>query len=976
MNARLLPFVLLACACAALAYEEVAPPKNVALPPARSPADSLASITVPAGLRVELVAAEPLVMDPIDVAWGSDGRLWVVEMADYPMGLDGRGKSGGRIRVLSSSKNDGHYDRSTLFAEGLNFPNSVLPWRRGVLVAAAPDVLYLEDTDGDGRADRIEKRFVGFAEGNQQHRANGLQWSLDGWLHLANGNSGGKISSTQSGAILDIGRRDLRLRPDEGLFEPLSGQTQYGRNRDDWGNWFGGNNSNPVWHYALDDRYLRRNPHLVPPNPAVDVPVLPGAAPVYPTSTTLARFNDAHAANRFTSACGTMIYRDDLLGPAYAGNVFVCEPVHNLVHREIVRPAGPTFRSERAPAEQTAEFFASTDNWSRFTTARTGPDGALYVVDMYRRVIEHPTWIPAAWQKLLGDLRAGSDQGRIYRVVPVSTPLRPIPRLDRADAAGLVAALENPSGTVRDLAQQELTWRRDLAAVPALEKLAVASVRPVTRAQALCSLDTMGALRREPLLTALRDAHPGVLVQAVRLSERFATSADPELLALVTALATHADATVRQQVAYTLGEWRDPAAGEALARLMQHETDPFIRTAALSSALPHASTLLARLSSAGDDDGALVEIALATRQPAALVRLLATLCAPRTPALPPAQLIAFTGLLEKLRANRLSLSSLRTDGGPSAPAALAAAADLQARARALLADSTASLDQRRAAVGLLGLASERRDEDLRTLATLLAPQSPLELQLAAVAALARIDTKATPELLLSGWPGYGIKLRAAALDLLSSRTAWAAALLDRLETDRSMLAQIDAGRRAALGRHASSVIAARATRLFSAGIDPNRQQVIDRTLAAMRPLPRDPARGAAVFNTLCAACHRFGDIAGRAIGPDLAVVKDRSPEYLTTHILDPNRAIEDRYLLYTATTHDGRTLAGLLVGEAGSSVTFLGLDGVEQALLRRDLATLTVTGRSLMPDGLEASLDPQAMADLTAFLAHPPSSKK
>jgi putative membrane-bound dehydrogenase-like protein len=975
MNFRPLIIGALICASTALAYEEVAPPKNIALPPARSPAASLASITVPAGLRVELVAAEPLVMDPIDVAWGSDGRMWVVEMADYPMGLDGRGKPGGRIRVLSSSKNDGHYDRSTLFAEGLNFPNSVLPWRQGVLVAAAPDVLYLEDTDDDGRADRTEKRFVGFAEGNQQHRANGLQWSLDGWLHLANGNSGGKISSAKSGAVLDIGRRDLRLRPDEGLFEPLSGQTQYGRNRDDWGNWFGGNNSNPVWHYALDDRYLRRNPHLVPPNPTVDVPALPGAAPVFPTSTTFARFNDAHAANRFTSACGTMIYRDDLLGPAYAGNVFVCEPVHNLVHREIVRPAGTTFRSARAPAELTSEFFASTDLWSRFTTARTGPDGALYIVDMYRRVIEHPTWIPAAWQKVLGDLRAGSDLGRIYRVVPTSTPLRSIPRLDRAEARGLVAALENPSGTVRDLAQQELTWRRDLTAVLALEKLAATSSRPITRAQALCSLDTMGALRREPLLTALRDPHPGVLLQAVRLSEKFA-AADTELLALVTALATHADATVRQQVAYTLGEWRNPAAGEALARLVQRETDPFIRTAALSSALPHADTLLTRLSAAGDDDGALVEIALATRQPAALVGLLATLCAPRTPALPPAQLNAFTRFLEKLRAHRLSLSSLRTDGGPTAPAALAAAADLQTRARALIADSAASLEQRRAAVGLLGLAAERRDEDLRTLATLLAPQSPVELQLAAVAALARIDTKATPELLLAGWSGYGVQLRAAALELLSSRTAWAAALLARLETERPMLAQIDAGRRAALSRHASSVIAARATRLFSEGVDANRQAVVERYLTAMRPLPRNAGRGATVFNTLCAACHRFGDIAGGAIGPDLAVVKDRSPEYLTTHILDPNRAIEDRYMLYTVTTHDGRSLAGLLVGEAGSSLTLLGLDGVEQTLLRRDLAALTATGRSLMPDGLESALDAQAMADLVAFIANPPATKK
>ncbi|MBI4624139.1 MAG: hypothetical protein HY736_13105, partial [Verrucomicrobia bacterium] len=363
-------------------YEQLAPPPNVVLPAGRSPAESLAAIKVPADLQVELVAAEPLVLDPIDVSWGPDGRMWVVEMADYPLGMEGRGKPGGRIRFLESSKADGHYDKSTLFADGLNYPNSVVPWRQGVLVAATPDILYLEDTDGDGKADRVERILTGLGAGNQQHRANGLQWGLDGWLYLANGDSGGKITLARSGQSLDLGQRDFRLKPDEGRAEVQSGRSQWGRNRDDWGNWFGCNNSNPIWHYALEDHYLRRNPHLAPPNSTVTVSKTPGASQVYPLSETIARFNDPFGANRFTCACGTMIYRDDLLGAAYAGNVFICEPVHNLVHREIVQPAGVTFTSHRAPEEQTSEFFASSDNWSRFTALRAGPDGAVYIVDM------------------------------------------------------------------------------------------------------------------------------------------------------------------------------------------------------------------------------------------------------------------------------------------------------------------------------------------------------------------------------------------------------------------------------------------------------------------------------------------------------------------------------------------------------------------------------------------------------------------
>src|SRR5690606_10486278 len=180
-----------------------------------------------------------------------------------------------------------------------------------------------------------------------------------------------------------------------------------------------------------------------------------------------------------------MIYRDEWLGAEFAGNVFVCEPVHNLVHREIVRAEGVTFKSERAPGEQESEFLASTDNWSRFVSVRAGPDGALYVGDMYRLVIEHPQWIPAAWQKELGDLRAGANQGRIYRVRPKDATLRPVPRLDRAGPRELVEALESPSGTVRDLAQQQIAWRQEKSAAPALAQLAASATRPPTRAQAL-----------------------------------------------------------------------------------------------------------------------------------------------------------------------------------------------------------------------------------------------------------------------------------------------------------------------------------------------------------------------------------------------------------------------------------------------------------------------------------------------------------
>lgn len=972
MKTRTLSALITASFCVlatAWAYKEVPPPAKVVLPGPMTPAASLAAIAVPDDLEVELVAAEPLVRDPIDLAWGADGRMWVVEMADYPSGLDGKGQPGGRIRVLESTQGDGRYDKSTLFADGLRAPTSVLPWRGGVLVTAIPDVLFLEDTDGDGRADRREALFTGLGVGNEQHLTNGLQWGLDGWLHMANGNSGGKIVPAKGGPVIEVGQRDFRIRPDDGAIEVLSGASQVGRNRDDWGNWFGCNNSNPIWHFALEEHYLRRNPHLVPPNATVTVASVPGAARIFPRSATIARFNDPHGFNHITSACGVMIYRDELLGADYAGNVFVAEPVHNLVHRELIRPAGATFKSERAPQEQTSEFFASKDNWSRFTAMRAGPDGALYITDMYRLVIEHPKWIPDAWQKEIGDLRAGENAGRIYRVRPKGVALRATPRLDQADTAALVAALESPSGTVRDLAQQQLVWRREKSAAPALEHLVAQAARPATRVQALSTLSLLEVLSPAELAPALRDAHAGVRRLAVRLSERFVAT-EPAMLERIVTLAGDADAAVRQQVAYSLGEWKQPAAGLALLKLLQPAEDRFVRAAAMSSVLPHAETVLAELRRGGSGrDPLLIEIATVSDNARALAQILAVLAAPTSRESRQSKFATLAQLLDWLQRGNKSLAQLQSAGSAEMKDALAATDGLFVEARATAPNRDAPVPERVAAVKVLGRGRAGQNEDVELLARLLTPQSPVELQLAAVASLGRVNRTGVPEKLLAGWPGYGRDVRAAVLDLLASRPAWAQVLLDRAEAEPAIVAQIEPGRRIALSQHSNQKLAERAAKIFNAAIDQNRQKVIERYLAAMTPLRGEAGKGATAFANACSACHKFGDVAGRLIGPDLAAVKDRSAGYLVTHILDPNRAVEDRYVLYTVATHDGRSLAGMLAGEAGNSITLVGLDGVEQSILRSEVRSLVSTTRSLMPDGLEGAIDEQAMADLVAFLA-------
>src|SRR5438105_2062157 len=225
-----------------LAVPSIALPQDFKMEPPKSPADSLKCMKARPGFKVELMVAEPLVMDPIAFAWGADGKFWIVEMGDYPLGVDGKNKFGGKIKYLEKTQasrerkrpenarpEDATYDKATLFLDNLGYPTGVTPWGKGVIVTCAPDIFYAEDTDGDGKADKKVVLFTGFREGNQQHRVNGLVWGLDDWLYGANGDSGGKVKSLKTGKVVDISGRDFRLKPDTGEFEAVTGQTQFGR---------------------------------------------------------------------------------------------------------------------------------------------------------------------------------------------------------------------------------------------------------------------------------------------------------------------------------------------------------------------------------------------------------------------------------------------------------------------------------------------------------------------------------------------------------------------------------------------------------------------------------------------------------------------------------------------------------------------------------------------------------------------------
>ncbi|MBL9176506.1 MAG: hypothetical protein JNM65_00490, partial [Verrucomicrobiaceae bacterium] len=306
-----------------------------------SPEESAKKWHVREGYRVELVAAEPVVLDPVAFDWDEQGRLWVIEMADYPLGMDGNGKAGGRVVRLEDTDRDGRYDKRHVIVSDLSYPTGILTWREGVIVTAAPDIFFISP-DGTKKV-----LYTGFSTGNQQLRVNGLRWGMDGWVYCAAGahhggyNKGTQIECKLTGEKIDLGSRDFRFKPDTGEFDPQTGPSQFGRARDDWGHWFGVQNSFPLWHYVLQDHYLRRNPHIIPPDPIHQL--FPRNPPVYPASSMEKRFHSFDQAGRFTSACGIEVYRDQVLFSDAKTHAFTCEPFHNVVQHHILEDDGVTF---------------------------------------------------------------------------------------------------------------------------------------------------------------------------------------------------------------------------------------------------------------------------------------------------------------------------------------------------------------------------------------------------------------------------------------------------------------------------------------------------------------------------------------------------------------------------------------------------------------------------------------------------------
>ncbi|MEQ8790913.1 MAG: c-type cytochrome [Pirellulaceae bacterium] len=947
--------------------EENAAEDNVVGPLA--PAETLKHFQLEDGLRIELVAAEPDVIDPVAVRFDEDGRMWVVEMRDYPHGPGEGQRPQSRIKILEDADGDGRFEKVTVFADHLLFVTGVQPWRGGAFVTLAGRVAYMKDVDGDGRADTDETWYTGFAQENSQLRANHPRVGIDGHVYIANGLRGGSVVDAKNpGEPLSISGMDFRFDPHTREFEAISGVGQFGLTFDEFGNRFTVSNRNPLKHIVLEDHYLKRNPRAAVRAVFHDVAASGEDSRLYPIAQ--AWTTSTQHAGQFTAACGVFVYRGEGLPGDLRHSGFTCDPTGSLVHREVMRPAGATFTSR--PPREGVEFLASPDEWFRPVNLELGPEGALYVVDMYRAVIEHPQFMPEELKRR-PDLRDGDDRGRIYRIVPTHGKPEPVEKLSHANNARLIALLDSPLAWRRETAARLLLERQDKSTAAALPSMAAKGEHPAARAQALWLLSALDALDIKTVEQALGDKSPRVRKQAVKLSEAFLQDGDKTATrGKVVALAADDDPRVRFQVALTLAPIRSGEVAALADIARRGADDPWTRRAVAIASSDYSAELLvaivdslqqsAKRPAAAELElvGELSELAGANLRDNQAESLLASLAGlSDQPAMRELLTTGLLGLARSSARRRSSLDALIASAErKETRTRLQAAVD---RIAAVAADAKAAPARRIESIDLLGHVGAGG-----VLQTLAMSEAIVEVRRAALAALARTSAVEPWKKLAASLRAESPTIRGAILDGLLARTERTQFLLDEIAAGRVSIAEIDRVRTDRLLKHRDAKIRARSTELFADAIPADRQQVLADYQVTLK-MKSDPTRGQAVFKKNCATCHRIGGI-GVNVAPDIADSRTKTPAQILTDVLQPNRAIDANYVSYNVVDADGRVLNGLLTGETATSITLKQPEGKTVTLLRDEVEELRSSGVSLMPEGLEKNVSHQEMADLISFI--------
>jgi len=967
------------------------------------PEDALATFEMEPGFKIELLAAEPLVSDPVDMEIDEYGRLYVVEMHGYPLDKGGSGK----IKLISDTDGDGKLDKSTDFADGLVLPNGIMRWKKGILVTDAPNVLYFEDKDGDGKSDICDTILTGFSLSNPHINVNNPLYGLDNYIHLAHrgaittrnyedifGDKGTEIyfpDQPNNPRLPKNGdNRSIRFRPDNHLLESTSGSAQFGHTFDAWGHHLFGDNQNHAFAEVIAAPYINRNPELPVPGAIEGISDHGAAAEIYQITTNPER-QMFSGVGTMTSASGIVAYLGGIFPPPFDKNTtFICESVSNLVHADKLHDSGATYVSSRVGRPR-KEFLASKDAWFRPVNLYIGPDGALYVIDYYRQIIEHPEWMSDEAVKA-GGLYNGKDMGRIYRVTPDNAKAADwIKGLKLGDASSkeLVSYLESNNAWWRSNAQRLLMDRADKSIIPDLIALAKTATLPEGRLHALWTLEGLNGLKEEILNEAFKDPVAGVRENAIKLAEMHLKSS-PNLATDLLSLENDADAKVRFQLLCTLGSVNTPQAEVVRNKLLfQDINDKWVQIAALSASSSHSGTLLALVLKNYKADvtayGSLVQrltaMVGAGSDKTAMHRLIAQ--ATTFENYLPWQGPILEGLAQGLRNNksksvianeqgvliktffnhqaeevrRGALHILKVTGIANKQLAKAAIE----KAATIAEDKSMPNDKRADAVNFLALGDPLPNAEL--LKRLIIPQELPIVQLAALQTLSLVPDLTVNNYILQQWQAMTPGIRDAALSTFMTNAARMNLLLDAVQSNKIPAASLGWSRTSSLMGQDNDTIRTRARALLVNKDQEKTNKEFEKALT----LKGAGDKGKLVFQQNCGLCHQVRGEIGLKFGPDLGTVQNWLAKDIMASILAPNASIAVGFDLWDVKLKTGESLQGIISSETSAAITLHLSSAQEKIINRQEIESLAVMNNSAMPV-LTSQIDHQQMADLLAFL--------
>lgn len=967
-----------------------------------SPEESQKHFQIDPDCRIELVAAEPDVSAPVSIAFDEKGQLWVVEMHDYPNGPAPGEPGKSRIRVLTDEDGDGKYSNPRVFVDQLLFANSLMHWDGGVLVTTDGKLIYFKDTDGDGKSDLREVWFEGFATENPQLRCNHPTFGPDNWIYVANGLRNGKVRAVRPkwpkpapegaklGEPVDISGRDFRFNPFTGECEAVSGYGQFGLTFDDEGNRYVCSNRNPCMKVIIEERHLKLNPNLAVPRVVEDVSPAGEQSKLYPISRAWTTSN-LHAG-QFSAACGLIIYRGGSLPQYFYGQPFTCDPTGNLVHSDY---QGSPYGVKK---HRNGEFVASAETWFRPVNTALGPDGGLYIVDMYRAVIEHPEYMPTEL-KTRPDLRLGAERGRIWRVLaksPLGEPTRvppyaefPMTSIPFPTAAEAIATLvEYPNGWHRDTAQRLLVERQDERAVETLRSILEHSESDLKGVVALRTLHGLGQLKADDLCQILhrevlsKPDLPGkegliegvscIVSEAVRLSEDYVAS-DAELRRKLIQLGFRDEShNIANELHLLFGNFGDRYRDE---RVQLAVNDLFQNEASVSSiALGEKPFLTAIVNQSLDDrlhnlgEGFFSSDTIYTGQFQGEIPIEAAIRGATNE-----EVVEIFGRLVRLRSIPELLTACRTMQvrGISVVSVTSSSPRIQADwdrfMHALITTCKSGNVKNELLIPALACLQYGSPEAcLPAIQELLTKESNLEIQRVAFETVASFQSPTSVEILLDDFSGRSPSLRQVIISALLTSEPRITKLLDLVESNQVSFLEIGQTRLASLQQVKNPEIQARLQKLIAANAPADRSKVLEEYQAALTH-EHDPLRGRELFAKNCAQCHKIGDL-GVEVAPNISDSRVKTQAQLLTDILDPNRAIDNNYFSYTLVDKAGTVATGIISAETSSSVTLKQPEGKTLTVLRSDIEQLKPNGVSLMPVGFEKQLTVAQMADVISFV--------